>query len=31
MIYAISTHLYHDQRLTWHHFREMAAHGFDAI
>jgi len=31
MIYAISTHLYHDQRLTRHHFREMAAHGFDAI
>lgn len=29
--YAISTHLYHDQRLTRRHFLEMAAHGFDAI
>lgn len=29
--YPISTHLYHGQRLTRHHFLEMAAHGFDAI
>jgi sugar phosphate isomerase/epimerase len=29
--YAISTHLYHDQRLTRDHVREIAAHGFTAI
>ncbi len=29
--YAISTHLYHDQRLTRHHLLEMAAHGFESI
>ena len=28
---AISTHLYHDQRLTCDHLREIAAHGFAAI
>ncbi|HEY7444018.1 MAG TPA: sugar phosphate isomerase/epimerase family protein [Vicinamibacterales bacterium] len=29
--YAISTHLYHDQRLSRDHMREIAAHGFAAI
>ena len=29
--YAISTHLYHDQRLTRQHLLEIAAHGFEAI
>jgi sugar phosphate isomerase/epimerase len=29
--YAISTHLYHDQRLARHHLLEMAAHGFEAL
>lgn len=28
---AISTHLYHDERLTRDHLREIAAHGFAAI
>ena len=28
---AISTHLYHDQRLTRDHVREIAAHGFAAV
>lgn len=29
--YAISTHLYHDQRLARHHLTEVAAHGFQAL
>jgi sugar phosphate isomerase/epimerase len=29
--YAVSTHLYHDQRLARRHLEEIAAHGFDAI
>ena len=31
MIYAISTHLYHDQRLSREHLAEIAAHGFEAV
>jgi len=29
--YAISTHLYHNLRLTRHHVLEVAAHGFEAL
>ncbi|MBI4521477.1 MAG: TIM barrel protein, partial [Gemmatimonadetes bacterium] len=29
--YAVSTHLYHDQRLARRHLQEVAAHGFEAI
>ena len=29
--YAISTHLYHDQRLARHHLTEIAGHGFHAL
>jgi sugar phosphate isomerase/epimerase len=31
MKFAVSTHLYHDQRLERRHFEEVASYGFDAV
>ena len=31
MRFGISTHLYHDQRLSRDHLAQIAAHGFEAV